>query len=398
MRAVNRLTATAVRQIKAAGYHPDGAGVYLQVGASGSKSWVFQYTLRGKRREMGLGSAAVLSLGEARTKAHECRRLLLDGIDPIEHRQAQRESLKLAAAKSMTFKEAAERCIEDRRAEWSNAKHAQQWENTLSTYAYPHIGSLAVAAIDTGLVRACLDPIWTTKTETASRLRQRIEAVLDWAKVHGYRSGDNPAAWRGHLEAVMARPTKVAKAENHAALPYAQLPAFIKELRKHEGTAAAALEFTILTAARTSETILATPAEFDLKAKTWTIPAERMKAKVEHTVPLSARAVSVVKRMLKNAGPYVFPGARDGKPLSNMAMLELVRGMGTRDATGEPVTVHGFRSTFRQWAAEQTTFPREVAEHALAHRLPDKVEAAYQRGTMVEKRRALMDEWAKFAN
>lgn len=396
MRAIERLTALSVRRITDAGYYLDGKGLYLQVSAKGTKSWVFQYTLRGRRREMGLGSALTLSLAQARARANDCRHQLLDGIDPIEHRQSQRQTQQLSVAKALTFKEAAERCIEDRRAEWSNAKHAQQWENTLTTYAYPHIGAMSVAAIDTGLVRACLDPIWTTKTETASRLRQRIEAVLDWAKVHGYRSGDNPAAWRGHLDAVMAKPTKVAKTENHAALSYAQVPAFVKELRSHEGVAAAALEFTILTAARTSETILATPAEFDLKAKVWTIPAERMKAKIEHTVPLSARAVSLVKRMLKAQGPYLFPGAREGKPLSNMAMLELVRGMGTKDATGEPITVHGFRSTFRQWAAEQTTIPREVAEHALAHRLPDKVEAAYQRGTMVEKRRALMTEWAAF--
>lgn len=396
MRAINRLTATGVKQIKQTGYHLDGAGLYLQVSAAGTKSWVFQYTRDGKRREMGLGSLLVLSLADARTKAHDCRRQLLEGVDPIEARNATRHQQRAEAAKVLTFKEAAERCINDKRSEWKNAKHAQQWENTLSTYAYPHIGGLLVSSIDTGLVRACLDPIWTKKTETASRLRARIEAVLDWSKVHGYRSGDNPAAWRGHLDAVMAKPTKVKKADNHAALEYGNLPAFVVELRKHPGVAAVALEFAILTAARTNEVIGATPAEFDLEAMTWTIPAERMKAEKEHTVPLSPRAVALVRRMLKADAPWLFPGAKEGKPLSNMAMLEVVRGMGTKNEAGEPVTVHGFRSTFRQWAAEQTAYPREIAEHALAHRLPDKVEAAYQRSTLVEKRRALMADWSSF--
>ncbi len=395
MKTTERLNALAVRAATTPGYYLDGNGLHLQVSRAGSKSWVYQFTLHGRRREMGLGSLSVLSLAEARARTRECRQMLLDGIDPIAARDAKQMT---AAATVVTFKDCTDRYIADKRAEWSNVKHAQQWENTLATYAHPHIGALPVSSINTGLVRKCLDPIWTTKTETASRVRQRIESVLDWAKVHGYRSGDNPAAWRGHLEGVMAKPSKVAKSENHAALDYTATPEFISSIRAHEGVAAPALEFTILTAARTGETIGATWAEIDMKAKAWTIPADRMKAGVQHTVPLSDRALLLLKRMKSenDGSPWVFPGAREGKPLSNMAMLELVRGTGTKDAAGEPITVHGFRSTFRQWCAEQTNYPRELAEHALAHRLPDKVEAAYQRSTMFEKRRALMRDWAAF--
>jgi integrase len=400
LKTTERLNALAVKSAKAAGYYLDGAGLYLQVSPTGSKSWVFRYSRGAKRPEMGLGSLAQVSLAEARERARAARYLLLDGVDPIEARAAKRMHVAAAAAKLLTFAECVDKCIADRRAEWSNPKHAQQWENTLETYANPHMGALPVSAIDTGLVRRCLDPIWTTKTETATRVRQRIETVLDWAKVHGYRTGDNPAAWKGHLDGVMAKPSKVTKAENHASLEYAALPGFISSIRTHAGTAAAALEFTILTAARTGESIGAQWAEFDLKATTWTVPAERMKAGVEHVVPLSTRVLAILKRMQEQSdgSAWVFPGARKGKPLSNMAMLELVRGMGTKNAAGEAITVHGFRSTFRQWAAEQTTYPREIAEHALAHRLPDKVEAAYQRSTLVDKRRALMTEWNAFAS
>lgn len=398
MKTTERLNALAVKAATTPGYYLDGNGLHLQVSRAGSKSWVYQFTLHGRRREMGLGPFSVLTLSEARAKTRECRHMVLDGVDPIAARKANRMTAAAASAKVLTFKDCTARYIADKRAEWSNAKHAQQWENTLATYAHPHIGQLPVSAVDTGLVRKCLDPIWTTKTETASRVRQRIESVLDWAKVHGYRTGDNPAAWRGHLEGVMAKPSKVAKTENHAALDYAAAPAFIASIRTHDGVAALALEFTILTAARTGETIGATWAEVDLKAKAWTIPADRMKAGIEHTVPLSDRAASLLKSLkAENDGsPWVFPGAREGKPLSNMAMLELVRGTNTKNAVGEPITVHGFRSTFRQWCAEQTAHPREIAEHALAHRLPDKVEAAYQRSTMLEKRRILMTDWAAF--
>jgi integrase len=395
MRKIDRLTSITVTRLKEPGYYLDGSGLYLQVGAGGSKSWVFQYTLSGRRREMGIGSLVDMTLSDARREAAKQRALVKAGDDPIAIRTRIRAEKRATTA--VTFKHCAERCIADKRAEWSNPKHALQWESTLATYAFPFIGELSVEQINTGLVRQCLDPIWTTKTETATRVRQRIETVLDWAKVHGYRTGDNPAAWRGHLEGVLANPSKVAKAENHPALEYERLPAFMVELRKHEGVAADALRFTILAATRTGESIGATWTEIDFKAKTWTVPAERMKAKVEHVVPLADSAVALLKRLYDaKTGDYVFPGAVQDRPLSNMAMLQLVRGMGTKNAAGDAITVHGFRSTFRQWAAEQTTHPREVAEHALAHRLPDKVEAAYQRSTMVDKRRALMADWARF--
>ncbi|ODV42255.1 integrase [Cupriavidus sp. UYMMa02A] len=398
MRTTHRLTAIGITRLKTPGYYADGANLVLQVSKAGTKSWLFRYTLNGKRREMGLGSCQTVSLSDARERALACRRQLLDGQDPIDTRAEVRRARHAESAKALTFKECATRCISDKRAEWKNAKHAQQWANTLDAYAYPHIGSLDVRSINTGLVRKCLDPIWTVKTETATRLRQRIETVLDWAKVHGYREGDNPAAWRGHLEAVLPKPAKVAKEKNHAALPYSEVHDFTCELQQRPSASSMALEFLILTACRTGEVIGARWIEIDEDAKTWVVPAERMKASKEHVVPLSARALALLKQAkgLANNSEWVFPGASPKRPLSNMAMLELVRGMGTLDAAGEPITVHGFRSTFRQWVAECTAHPREVAEHALAHRLPDKVEAAYQRGTLLEKRRRLMDDWAQF--
>jgi integrase len=398
MRATKKLRAPEIARLTRPGYYSDGGNLVLQVTGTGAKSWLFRYQLGGKKREMGLGSFNVVSLADARAKALECHLQLLEGTDPITVRKADRDARVLAVARSMTFQACAERCIEDKRPEWKNAKHAAQWTNTLETYAYPHIGKLDVRAIDTGLVRKCLDPIWTTKTETASRLRQRIETVLDWAKVHGYRAGDNPAAWKGHLQSVMPAPQKITKVENLAALPYARMPEFMKDLQGKTGMAALALEFTIRTACRTGEVTGALWAELDLEAGLWTIPARRMKAGIEHTVPLDTAALAVLERAkrFRLADGLVFPGARDKRPLSNMAMLELVRGMARTDANGAPITVHGFRSTFRQWAAECSTQPREVAEHALAHRLPDKVEAAYQRGTMLAKRRALMEEWSRY--
>jgi integrase len=403
MGKLHRLTATAVTKASVPGYYADGGNLVLQVSSTGSKSWVFRYVLAGRRREMGMGPLHTVSLADARQAAAKHRRTLLAGDDPIELRNATRRTKLADAARAVTFQHCAERCIKDRRAEWSNPKHAAQWAATLATYAYPHIGELDVRSIDTALVRKCLDPIWTTKTETASRVRQRIEAVLDWAAVHGHREGNNPARWRGHLEAVLARPTKIAKAEHHAAIAYADIPAVMHGLHHRDNVSARALRFTILTAARTGETIGATWAEIDMGAKLWTIPAERMKARVQHQVPLSDAALAILMHESKLQGSArpaapVFPGARKGQPLSNMAMLELVRGMALKDATGETATVHGMRSAFRDWAAEATTHPRDVAEHALAHKLPDKTEAAYQRGTLLAKRRALMNDWAKWCS
>jgi len=398
MCATKKLRGPEVARLTKPGYYSDGGNLVLQVTGTGAKSWLFRYQNAGRKREMGLGPLHLVSLADARARALECQMQLLAGDDPIALRTTHANARRAALAKAVTFRHCAERCIEDKRPEWKNAKHAAQWGSTLEAYAYPHIGSLDVRIIDTALVRRCLDPIWTTKTETASRLRQRIETVLDWAKVHGYRAGDNPAAWRGHLQAVMPAPQKITRVENLAALPYARMPEFMAVLRKRPGMAALALEFTIRTACRTGEATGAMWPEIDLKAGLWTIPAARMKAGVEHTVPLDAATLAVLERAKPFSGGkgWVFPGARQGRPLSNMAMLELVRGMGAKDAAGEAVTVHGFRSTFRQWAAECSTHPREVAEHALAHRLPDKVEAAYQRGTMLEKRRALMSDWARY--
>jgi len=393
-----QLTAVSIARLSDPGYYSDGGNLFLQVTKSGTRSWIFRYGKDGKKREMGLGPFPLVTLAMAREKSLECRLQLLDGVDPISERNKSREAAAIVAARRITFAECAARLIESKRAGWKNAKHAQQWENTLSTYAYPFIGTLEVSEVDTAGVRKCLDPIWTTKTETASRLRQRVEAVLDWAKAHGYRSGDNPAAWRGHLEAVMAAPTDIKKRIHHAAVPVSDVMALMTDLRRRTSTSARALEYLMLTAARTGEVIGASWDEIDFVGEKWTVPAARMKAGIEHTVPLSAPALALLKalRARSAVGTWLFPGAVEGKPLSNMAMLELVRGIGTTDEEGKPATVHGFRSTFRQWAAENTDYPREVAEHALAHRLADKVEAAYQRSTLFVKRRALMSDWANF--
>jgi integrase len=390
---VGRLTALKVEKAKQAGMYADGDGLYLQV-TEGGASWIYRYMLAGRPREMGLGPLALFGLQEARAKALDARRLRHEGIDPIEARKAARLRARLDAAKAMTFKECADAYINAHRAGWRNAKHAAQWGATLATYAEPIIGALPVQTIDTALVLKVLEPIWTAKPETASRVRGRIESILDWARVRDYRTGENPARWRGHLDKLLPARSKVRKVEHHAALPYAELPAFLVALREQEGIAARALEFTILTAARTNETIGAPCSEFDHLDKIWTIPAERMKAVKEHRVPLSARALAVLRdaESARTGGTdYVFPGGKVGKPLSNMAMTEVLRRMGRGD-----ITVHGFRSTFRDWAAECTNFPSEVVEMALAHAVGDKVEAAYRRGDLFEKRRRVMNAWAEF--
>jgi len=350
--------------------------------------------LRGKEREMGLGSAAVVSLAAAREKAAECRRLRQEGIDPIDARRAARRHAALDAAMTMTFSQCSQAFLASHRAGWRNAKHAAQWAATLTTYAWPTIGNLPVQAIDTSLVLKVLEPIWTSKPETASRVRGRLEAVLDWARVRGYRDGENPARWRGHLDKLLPAPSRVHKVKHHAALPYAAMPEFLAHLREQEGVAARALEFTILTAARTGETIGATRGEINEADGLWIIAAERMKAGKEHRVPLSRRALTIVGQVVPAASAeqtFVFPGAKRGRPLSNMAMTAVLRRTGRSD-----LTVHGFRSSFRDWAAERTNFPTEVVEMALAHAVGSKVEAAYRRGDLFEKRQRLMDAWAEF--
>ena len=389
-RKLQRLSAKFVGNPGVPGYYADGGGLYLQVSDAGTKSWIFRFTLHGKAREMGLGSARTVSLAEARKKAGASRGLLLDKIDPIAVRDAEHVQRALERARLVTFSTCAERYIEAHQAAWKNAKHISQWENTIKTYCGPVIGELSVADVDTERVTRVLEPIWTTKRETASRLRGRIECVLDWATVRGYRMGDNPARWRGHLDKLLPVLKKKTRVKHHAALPYSEVGAFLDELRGQNGIAALALEFTILTAARTGEVIGARPEEFDLEKTIWTVPASRMKAEREHRVPLSGRAAEIVRRQIERAGEFVFSGRKPAKPLSNMSMLMLLKRMRRED-----LTVHGFRSTFRDWAAECTNYPREVAEMALAHVVSDQTEAAYRRGDLFEKRRLLMIEWAR---
>lgn len=394
-RVTNKLTDRTVRSLKDSGRYGDGLGLWLQISPEGGKSWLYRYMLNGQARMMGLGPYPDLSLEEAREKAMEFRKLLKEGKDPINERDSRRAIEHLARRKLLTFDECAHAYIEANRAAWKNAKHANQWENTLGTYASPIIGKLPIATVDTGLVLKVLEQIWITKPETASRLRGRLEAVLGWATVRGYRKGDNPAAWRNHLDKVLPVRSAVKRVQNHPALPYAEIGAFIAALREQAGIASRALEFAILTAARTGEVIGATWQEFDLNAGIWTIPAERMKAKKEHRVPLSARTLEIVKELLplktEDDSP-VFQG-KGGKAFSNAAMLAVLKRMGRFD-----LTTHGFRSTFRDWAGETTAYPREVIEHALAHQLKDKAEAAYARGTLFDKRRRLMADWAACCN
>jgi integrase len=392
VRSTHRLSALFVSRAKRVGYYADGGGLYLQVAGGAAKSWIFRFTLRGKAREMGLGSVADMPLAEARERAGDCRRLLRDGIDPIEQRRVERARAVLADAKTLTFTACAEAYITSHRSGWRNAKHAEQWTNTLATYAYPVFGSLPVQAVDLGLVMKVIEPMWTKMPETASRLRGRIESVLDWATVRGYRQGDNPARWRGSLQSLLPARSKVRRVVHYPALPYAQVGAFMASLRAQNGVAAKALEFLILAVPRTSETIGARWAEFDLDNDLWTIPAERMKAGKEHRVPLSAPAVALINRLRNETdGEFVFPGGKPGRPLSDRAMLSLLKRMGRDD-----LTAHGFRSTFHDWASEQTSYPNEVVEMALAHSVGDKVEAAYRRGDLFEKRQRLMAEWAQF--
>jgi integrase len=393
-RTVGKLKALQVGRTCKPGMYSDGAGLYLQVSRSGAKSWIYRFTLRGHAREMGLGSCATISLSEARIKAAECRRLCHDGIDPIEHRKATQEQNVRNAASAVTFKTAAAAYIEAHRPSWHNAKHAAQWESTLATYVYPVMGSVPVQAIDTPLVLKVLQPIWSKKPETAGRIRGRIEAILDWARASGLRQGDNPALWRGHLDQVLPKRSKIRAVKHHAALPYGDLPDFMIALRQQAGIAARALEFTILTAARTGETIGGTRDEIDGVTHVWTVPAKRMKAGKDHAVPLTARPSEIIDEMRRGPGAngeFMFPGVKQGHPLSNMAMTTVLRRMGRAD-----LTVHGFRSTFRDWAAERTSFPHEVVEMALAHSIGNKVEAAYLRSTLFDKRRLLMAEWEQY--
>jgi integrase len=390
-RSIHRLSALGVARLKKPGYYCDGGGLYLQVSPARTRSWVYRFRRAGRLREMGLGPLLTVTLTDARARAALCRKLVLDGVDPIEARQKERAQQRVLEARTKTFDECTTAFIKANRVGWKNEKHVTQWENTLATYASPVIGHLPVRDIDTGLIVSVLDPIWQTKPETASRVRGRVESVLDWATAHRYREGENPARWKGHLDKILPARTKVRKVRHHA-LPYGEASAFMNALKEQDGLAARALELLILTATRTNEVIGVVRSEFDLERAMWTIPAERMKAERPHRVPLSASALVLVRTLLDGAdGDLVFPGAKKGKPLSNMAMLTVLRRMKRDD-----LTVHGFRSTFRDWAAECTTYPNEMAEMALAHAVDDKVEAAYRRGDMFQRRRQMMDDWAMY--
>jgi integrase len=393
-RLSERLSAKRVELTAKPGMYADGHGLYLRVGPTGAKSWVFRYRNNSRRHDLGLGPYHLVSLAEARKRATEQRRLLrLDGQDPLLTRRAGRDRAKLAAAKAMSFKACAEAYMAAHQAGWRNPKHRTQWAATLNTYVYGHFGDLPVQTVDVALVMKAVEPIWNEKPETASRVRGRIEAILDWATARGYREGENPARWRGHLQNLLPARSKVRRVQHYAALPYPQIGDFMARLRQQEGVAARALEFAILTVARTGEVVGARWDEINHSARLWTVPGERMKAGREHRVPLSARAVEIIHEMAgqrQDGQNFMFPGAK-GRALSNMALLMTLRRMAHGD-----LTTHGFRSTFRDWAAERSSFPAEVAEMALAHVVGDKVEAAYRRGDLFEKRREIMESWGNF--
>jgi integrase len=419
--SLKRLSQTFVEKRMTPGLYSDGNGLYLQITAGTAnteeeyvtKSWIFRYAVGSgkekRERKMGLGAYPLVSLAVAREMAIECSLKRLRGIDPLDEREANKRANAVTAAKTITFEKAAELYIAAHRAGWRSAKHASQWPNTLKTYVYPILGEMAVRDIDTAFVMRVLEPIWTTKTETASRVRGRIESILDWAKVNGYRDGENPARWSGHLAHSLPPHGKVRKVNPQPALPHAQMPAFMAELRTRAGTSVKCLEFTILTAARTEESIGAKWPEIDFGDKVWTVPPERMKGGREHRVPLSDAAMAVTEHMRSlRQNDYVFPGDREGKTLGPTAMLDALHRMNVHrekaglsrwvdpKANNEDAVPHGFRSSFRDWVSEETNFAGDLAEAALAHIKADKVEAAYKRGTMFQKRRELMDAWAAY--
>lgn len=388
------LSAKTVEKLsRVEGMHAVGGcrGLYLQC-KSGGASWILRIMKDGVRRDMGLGSYLEVTLEEARDKCMDLRRRVRNGEDPLAEKRLARKEMQVAAAKKMTFKECVDAYLDAHEDSWKNPKHRQQWRNTLEGYAHPVFGHLPVAEIDLALVMKCLDPIWKEKTETASRLRGRIEQVLDWATVRGYRQGENPARWKGHLDKLLPAKSKVAAVEHHPALPYQEIGAFMEDLKKIEGLGARALEFAILCASRSNEVRGATWGEIDMKARMWTIPAERMKMKREHRVPLSGATMAILEALPRIAGTdLIFPGRKG--PLSDMTLTAVLKRMGRGD-----ITQHGFRSTFRDWAAEMTSYPHEVCEMALAHAVGNKIEAAYRRGDLFEKRRRIMEDWGKYCS
>jgi integrase len=390
----NKLTAPFVSAVVEPGTYPDGLGLYLQVtvgqtkaGPSVSKSWLFRYSRHGRAHWLGLGPTHTVTLAKARAKARKAREQLFDGVDPVAEKHAARRAALLEQASRMTFEACGAAYLAEHSQSWGNVRHRQQWKLSLDR-ANKQFGKLPVSAVDTDTVLKFLQPIWTETPETGSRIRGRIEAVLDWAKARKFRDGENPARWQGSLEYLLkAKP----KSEHHSALPYAELPAFLAELKTRTGYAAAALQFLILTAARTGEARKARWNEIDMVKKLWTVPAERMKSGKEHQVPLSAAALALLNGLDCDGSGYVFPGLIAGKPLADSALLDVMK-----TVRSNSFTVHGFRSTFRDWAGDHTHYPRDVVEAALAHALKDKTEAAYRRGTALDKRANLMKAWGEF--
>lgn len=387
------LGALAVSNIRRRGINFVGGvtGLAINVSGCGSRSWVLRYTVAGRRRDLGLGGYPDVTLAQAKETARTARAKLAQGIDPIEDSRAARSKLIASQAAVMTFSQAATKYIDTHEDSWRNAKHVQQWRNTIQTYANPKIGQVPIQDVGLPQVLSILEPIWRTKTETASRLRSRLEAVLNWATARGFRTEANPARWKGHLDKLLPAPSRITKTDHHRALPFAELPTFMKLLNAQQGMGARALEFAILTACRSGEVRGATWDEFDLDKGIWTVPAGRMKAGKEHRVPLSEAALTIVKTQRASAFcDYAFPGP-SGSALSDMTLSAVLRRM---EVAAVP---HGFRSTFRDWCAEHTDYPREVAEMALAHAIGNKVEAAYRRGDLFDKRKQLMQDWADFA-
>jgi integrase len=400
-RPLNLLSPKFVETVADPGRYSDGGGLYLQVSACKdgvTKSWLFRYMRGGATsREMGLGAMSMrkgdgyTTLSQARQKRTKAREMLESGIDPLQVKRAGRAAQRLEAAKSMTFRQCAEEYISSHAAGWKGHKYLRDWRNTLARHVDPVLGPLPVAAIDTALVLKVLKPIWNTKTKTAGDVRSRIEMILNWAKIHGYRDGENPARWRGHLDSALPKPSKVTKVKHHDAMPYADVPGFVVELRGKTTVTARVLEWTILAASRSDEALGAEWSEIDVDKRAWTIPAARMKADADHRVPLTDRMVEILTNQSR-IGKLVFPTPGHGsKKLSQPAMWKLLRSIRSSSET-----VHGFRSSFRDWAAEQTAYPSDVIEMALAHTIANKVEAAYRRGDLFEKRRALMADWASY--
>lgn len=390
MRSINKLSVVKIGRLSQPGMYSDGDGLYVRVAPGGSKQWIHRFTLEGRERHMGLGGIRDVGLAEARERVREARRLLREGIDPVDHRQQRIAEARAAKTSAMTFGQAVEGYLAAHQGRWRNSKHRAQWRSTLTTHA-ASLRPLPLPAIDTQNVVAALTPIWSTTPETASRTRGRIEAVLAWAIAQGLRAGPNPARWKQHLDRLLPSRASLGSVKHHKAMPYQETPAFMARLADQPWVSHKALGFLILTAARTGEVLGARWQEFDLDARLWTVPAERMKARRLHRVPLSDPALDLINGLPRFAGTdLIFPGMRDGRPLSNMALLELMRGQGLL------YVPHGFRASFKSWATDKTPHAREAIEMALAHNVGDAVERAYMRTDMFEKRQALMRDWADF--